>query len=164
MPHQPLPDRIILAITGASGAIYGIRTLEILKDLNYETHLIISTTARLTIQAETDYEIDRVHHLAKVVYDPQNLSAAIASGSFTTRGMIVAPCSVNALRHRQFLYLRSNRTQCRRLLERRSTVVDDGARDPPTPWAFGFDVEVSRNGSHSISASSGVLSPSENCR
>ena len=91
------PYRIIVAITGASGAIYGIRTLEILRRLNYKTHLIISQTAKITINQETSFQIKDVEALAHKVYDPQDMAAPIASGSFTSKGMIVAPCSVKTL-------------------------------------------------------------------
>jgi 4-hydroxy-3-polyprenylbenzoate decarboxylase len=88
---------LLLAITGASGAIYGIRALEILKSLGVETHLIISPAAKITIQQETGWQICDVEALVKVVYDPLDLSAVVASGSYPTRGMLVAPCSIKTL-------------------------------------------------------------------
>jgi 4-hydroxy-3-polyprenylbenzoate decarboxylase len=97
MPIQQSTNRIIVAITGASGAVYGIRTLEFLRRLGYETHLILSPTAKITIRQETHFQIDEVETLANFAYDHQDLTATIASGSFTTRGMIIAPCSVKTL-------------------------------------------------------------------
>jgi 4-hydroxy-3-polyprenylbenzoate decarboxylase len=89
--------RVILAITGASGAILGIRTLELLKEVKVETHLIISRAARQTITSETDWTISDVETLANVCYDPENIGARLASGSFVTDGMLVVPCSIKTL-------------------------------------------------------------------
>ena len=91
------PKKIILAITGASGAILGIRTLELLKKAGVETHLIISRAARQTISSETDWKIADVQALASTHYEPQDIGARIASGSFVTDGMLVVPCSIKSL-------------------------------------------------------------------
>jgi 4-hydroxy-3-polyprenylbenzoate decarboxylase len=91
------PKRIILAITGASGAILGIRTLELLKEVGVETHLVISRAARRTITSETDWKIKDVEALASACYDPGDIGARIASGSFVTDGMLVVPCSIKSL-------------------------------------------------------------------
>jgi 4-hydroxy-3-polyprenylbenzoate decarboxylase len=93
---QP-PKRIVLAIAGASGAILGIRTLELLKEAGVETHLIISRAARRTITSETDWAVAVVKALASACYDPQDIGARIASGSFVTEGMLVVPCSIKSL-------------------------------------------------------------------
>ncbi len=89
--------RIIVAITGASGAIYGIRALEILRSLSIETHLIISTAARRIIVQETGRSISDVEKIASTVYSPDEIHAPIASGSFPVDSMIVAPCSIKTL-------------------------------------------------------------------
>jgi flavin prenyltransferase len=89
--------RVILAITGASGAILGIRTLELLRKAGKETHLIISEAARQTIPAETDWDVSKVEALADVCYDSRQIGARIASGSFVTEGMLVVPCSIKTL-------------------------------------------------------------------
>lgn len=90
--------KIIVGISGASGAIYGIRLLEILKKIeNVETHLIISKNANITISQETSYNVSDVESLANFVYNPSNLSAAIASGSFKISEMIVAPSSIKTM-------------------------------------------------------------------
>jgi 4-hydroxy-3-polyprenylbenzoate decarboxylase len=89
--------RLILAITGASGAVYGIRALQLLKSQGVESHLILSDTARQTIETETEWTVAAVEALASVVHNNQNLGAAIASGSFATQGMLIAPCSIKAL-------------------------------------------------------------------
>jgi 4-hydroxy-3-polyprenylbenzoate decarboxylase len=89
--------RVILAITGASGAILGIHTLELLKEAGVETHLIISRAAQQTITSETDWSIADVKALASVCYEPQDIGARIASGSFVTEGMLVVPCSIKTL-------------------------------------------------------------------
>ena len=97
MQKPPAPPRIILAITGATGAILGIRALEILQQANVETHLIISGPARLTISQETDWQIRDIENLANIVYKPEDISAPIASGSFPTAGMLILPCSIKTL-------------------------------------------------------------------
>ena len=94
--NQPL-KRIIVAITGASGAILGIRTLELLKEAGIETHLIISRAAWQTITSETDWKVADVQALASACYEPRDVGARIASGSFMTEGMLVVPCSIKTL-------------------------------------------------------------------
>ena len=89
--------RVIVAITGASGAILGIRTLELLQGNGIETHLIISAAARRTIPVETGWTVESVEALASACYDPQNIGAPLASGSFVTEGMLVVPCSIKTL-------------------------------------------------------------------
>ncbi|VAX17129.1 Flavin prenyltransferase UbiX [hydrothermal vent metagenome] len=92
-------NRLIVGITGASGVIYGIRLLECLKKYaaNVETRLIISPSAEKNIGIETDYAIDSVKELADVVDEHNDFTAPVSSGSFKTRGMIVAPCSIRTL-------------------------------------------------------------------
>lgn len=90
--------RIIVAITGASGAIYGVRALQFLKDMaDVESHVILTSSGQRTIAHETDYKPDEVHALADRLYNPRDIGAAVASGSFVTAGMLVAPCSVKTL-------------------------------------------------------------------
>ncbi|WP_101774894.1 UbiX family flavin prenyltransferase [Pasteurella oralis] len=91
-------QRLIIAISGASGAIYAIRLLEVLKPLvHIETHLIISNAAKQTIAAETAYSIQQIKALADVNYDIRDIAAAISSGSYRTLGMIIVPCSIKTL-------------------------------------------------------------------
>ena len=94
---MPQPVRIVIGITGASGAIFGIRTLEALRQLSVETHLILSRWSRATIAQETRYSVDQVEALASVVHRDDNQGAPVSSGSFKTDGMIVAPCSMKTL-------------------------------------------------------------------
>ena len=89
--------RLIVGISGASGAIYGIRLLEALRAANVETHLVISRTAQVTIAHETSYALPAVQALASVVHAAGDLSAPISSGSFACDGMIIAPCSMRTL-------------------------------------------------------------------
>jgi len=89
--------RIVVGISGASAPIYGIRTLEALKDAGVETHLVLSTGAYRTIKLETDRTLEDVRGLAHTVHDPRNLAAPVSSGSFPTDGMVVAPCSMKTL-------------------------------------------------------------------
>ena len=92
-----MSERVIVAITGASGAIYGIRTLELLHQLEVETHLILSAAAKVTISQETDWKVGDVVALASVSHEPGQIAAGPASGSFASRGMIIAPCSIKTL-------------------------------------------------------------------
>ena len=90
--------RLIVAITGASGVVYGIRALEILyKIKEIESHVILSPAAARTMAEETDYTVEQVRKLADVLYNHKDIGAAISSGSFKTEGMLVAPCSVKTL-------------------------------------------------------------------
>jgi len=88
---------IIVGIAGASGAIYGIRLLEILKESNIETHLIISQAGKKIIGQETDRKLKEVESLANYSYDINDIGARVASGSFRADGMIIAPCSMKTL-------------------------------------------------------------------
>src|SRR4051812_22961691 len=89
--------RLIVGMTGSTGAIFGIRFLEALKDSDVETHLIISKWAQRTIEHETNYSIEQVRSLASVVHSQGDMGATISSGSFLTEGMVVIPCSVRTL-------------------------------------------------------------------
>lgn len=90
--------RLIIGMAGASGLIYGIRMLEVLKDLkNVETHLVMSATAKMNAAIETDWDIAGIEGLADVVHSIRDVAATIASGSFKTDGMVVAPCSMKTL-------------------------------------------------------------------
>ena len=91
------PKRIVIAITGASGAILGIRILEELRRAEVETHLVISTWAERTIQMETNYTVEQVQNLASVCHPTCDLAASISSGSFYTDGMVIVPCSMKTL-------------------------------------------------------------------
>ena len=90
-------DRLIIGITGASGVIYGIRFLELLKNTPIETHLVLSKAAERTIAYETDFKIRDIKEMANVIHDNADIGASIASGSFRARGMVVAPCSMKSL-------------------------------------------------------------------
>ncbi|HDD35861.1 MAG TPA: UbiX family flavin prenyltransferase [Archaeoglobus veneficus] len=85
--------RLVVALTGASGQIYGIRALEMLKN-KVETHLIISNSAKVTIEVETEYSIEYIKSLADRFYEENELKAPISSGSFKHNGMLIAPCSI----------------------------------------------------------------------
>ncbi len=90
--------RIVVGITGSTGAIYGVRLLEVLHDSpEIETHLVVSDPAKQTIEYETGWSAREVLELATVVYEYRDIGAAISSGSFPTDGMIVAPCSIKTL-------------------------------------------------------------------
>ncbi|HWR05423.1 UbiX family flavin prenyltransferase [Sporomusa sp.] len=88
---------IIVAITGATGAVYGVRLLQFLKKMDIETHLVVSQWAIETLRTETNYTLADLEKLATQVYDNNALGAAISSGSFKTAGMVIAPCSMKTL-------------------------------------------------------------------
>ena len=90
-------NRLIVGISGASGAIYGVRLLQALTALPLETHLVMTRTAEVTLAHETPYKVAEVQALADKVHRVDDLAAAISSGSFRTHGMIVAPCSMRSL-------------------------------------------------------------------
>ncbi|MDX2221913.1 MAG: UbiX family flavin prenyltransferase [Rhodospirillaceae bacterium] len=87
-------NRIIVGISGASGIVYGVRVLEALRAAGVETHLVMSKAAELTLAYETDLKVKDVKALAAVVHNAADIGASISSGSFKTRGMIIAPCSI----------------------------------------------------------------------
>lgn len=89
--------RIVIGISGATGIQYGIKALELLRELEVETHLIISKAAEMVRTYETDYKHDEVTALASKVYALSDVGAAISSGSFKTMGMLIAPCSVKTM-------------------------------------------------------------------
>src|SRR6266852_4433400 len=89
--------RVIVAITGATGTIFGVRLLEVLQDSDIETHLVMSKWAARTLAEETPYTVEQVQQLATHVYPLADQGAAISSGSFITNGMVVVPCSVRTL-------------------------------------------------------------------
>ncbi len=97
MEQPARKQRIVIGISGASGAVYGVRLLELLKDTDIETHLVISRAAQITIAHEMRRKIAEVTALADVVYGSDDIAAAISSGSFKTMGMIIAPCSMRSL-------------------------------------------------------------------
>ena len=92
-----MSKRIVLGIAGASGVIYGIRMLNLLREKGFETHLIISESGKKNITIETEYSIQDVESMADKVYDNKDFASAPASGSFLTSGMIVAPCTIKTL-------------------------------------------------------------------
>lgn len=92
-----MTKRLIVGIAGASGVIYGVRMLEVLKNRGIETHLIISEAGKLNIKIETRYDVDEVLAMADVTYTNKQIAASVASGSFQTMGMVVAPCTVKTL-------------------------------------------------------------------
>lgn len=116
---------VIIGMTGATGQIYGLRALELLADTDHETHLVPSSAAKITIKQELDVPFSRFQTLADEVHDNANIGAVTASGSFSTAGMLIAPCSMKTLSNistgnAQNLVTRSADVM---LKERRSLVV-----------------------------------------
>jgi flavin prenyltransferase len=91
------PKRLIVGISGASGVIYGVRMLEVLRDVGIETHLVMSKAAELTLAYETDLKSKEVRELATHFHALSDIGASISSGSFPTMGMVVVPCSVRSM-------------------------------------------------------------------
>ena len=90
--------RLIIGLSGASGAIYGVRLLQVLQHVEgVETHLILSNAARQTLALETEFSVKDVQALADVVHDSRDIAACISSGSFKTCGMVILPCSIKTL-------------------------------------------------------------------
>jgi 4-hydroxy-3-polyprenylbenzoate decarboxylase len=94
---EPDPARLVVGVTGASGAVYGVRVLDACRDLGVESHLIVSRAAGLTLAQETDLTLDDLAAKAAVTHRIGDVGASVASGSFRTMGMIVAPCSVRTM-------------------------------------------------------------------
>ena len=92
-----MTKRIVIGISGASGVTYGVRMLELLGEMDFETHLIISKAGRLNIEIETDYQPDAIEAMADFTYDHKDMAASLASGSFLTEGMVVVPCTIKSL-------------------------------------------------------------------
>ncbi|WP_374275325.1 UbiX family flavin prenyltransferase [Brevundimonas sp.] len=91
------PNRVVVGISGASGVTYGVRALDALREMGVESHLVVTKAALLTLAQETDLTADDLSGRASVVHRLADVGASIASGSFRTRGMIVAPCSVRTM-------------------------------------------------------------------
>jgi 4-hydroxy-3-polyprenylbenzoate decarboxylase len=89
--------RLVVGISGASGVIYGLEMLRVLKDLGYESHVVLTERARENFLLETDHSLEEVEEAAGRIYDDADLAAPISSGSFITRGMVVIPCSIKSL-------------------------------------------------------------------
>jgi 4-hydroxy-3-polyprenylbenzoate decarboxylase len=91
------PPRLVVGVTGASGAIYGVRVLDACRDLGVESHLIVSRAAALTLAQETDLTVADLAAKADITHKVGDVGASVASGSFRTMGMIIAPCSVRTM-------------------------------------------------------------------
>ena len=92
-----MSQRLVIGISGASGVIYGVTMLQLLRDQDFETHLIISEAGRKNIEIETEYSLKEVEGMATHIYDNRDVGAAVASGSFLTEGMVVVPCTIKTL-------------------------------------------------------------------
>ena len=97
LPASPDKPRLIVGISGASGVVYGLRALDACRELGVESHLVLSKSAALTLSQETGFSVAQVNGMADIVHRVGDVGAAIASGSYRTLGMIVAPCSVRTM-------------------------------------------------------------------
>jgi 4-hydroxy-3-polyprenylbenzoate decarboxylase len=92
-----MAKRIVIGISGASGVMYGVRMLELLRDTDFETHLVISKAGKLNIEIETTYQPAEVEAMADFTYDHNDMAASLASGSFLTEAMVIVPCTIKTL-------------------------------------------------------------------
>ncbi|MGL4861123.1 MAG: UbiX family flavin prenyltransferase [Enterobacteriaceae bacterium] len=132
MNTQNQKKRLIVGLSGASGIIYGIRLLEVLRQLDeYCIHLVISNGARETLRLETDYSLAQLKALADVCHDNRDIGTSIASGSFLTEGMVVLPCSIKTLSSIAYSYADELLTRAAdvTLKERRPLIL--GVRETP---------------------------------
>jgi polyprenyl P-hydroxybenzoate/phenylacrylic acid decarboxylase-like protein len=131
--------RIVVGLAGSSSPIYGIRTLEALKQAGVETHLVVSDGAKQTIPLEARSTVEQVQSLATVVYDNHDLAASISSGSFHTDGMIVAPCSMKTLAAIAYSFSQDLLVRAAdvTLKERRKLVPQGDAPSPRPPAQYG---------------------------
>jgi 4-hydroxy-3-polyprenylbenzoate decarboxylase len=97
MTKGTVPRRLVVGITGATGIVYGIRALQVLREIGIESHLVVSKAGEMTRDYETDLSREQLHGMADVVHPVGDVGASIASGSFQTMGMLIAPCSVRTL-------------------------------------------------------------------
>lgn len=97
LEREMVPQRLIVGITGASGIIYGVRTLELLRVRGIETHVVMTRSAQVTLAHEMSVKVADICALASIVHQIDDIGASIASGSFKTMGMIVAPCSIRTM-------------------------------------------------------------------
>ena len=159
--ERRVPVRIVVGISGASGSIYGIRLLEVLRDVaGLETHLVVSRAAKRTLVDETDYTVRDVEALATRVYDDRDIGAALASGSFHTAGMVVAPCSIKTLSalansYADTLIARAGDVT---LKEGRPLIVVV-RETPPSCWPPASDAGPRGDGRRRPAAGPGLLSP-----
>jgi hypothetical protein len=156
--------KLVVGISGASGAIYGIRILEVLQKAGVETHLVMSDSAKRTIVYETDYTIDDLKKLATHVHDINDVGACISSGSFRHAGMVIAPCSIKTLSaiansFNTNLLIRAADV-C--LKERRKLVC--AARDAAAPRPPAPDDPGGRDRRSAGAAAAGLLPPAEDHR
>jgi flavin prenyltransferase len=96
-PERPVRPRLVVGISGASGAVYGVRALELLQHMEIETHLVMSKSAEMTLAYETNLKPSQVRSLAARHHAASDVGAAISSGSFPTMGMLIVPCSVRTM-------------------------------------------------------------------
>lgn len=155
--------RLIVGISGASGAIYGVRLLQVLRDVaGVETHLVMSQAARQTLSLETDLSLRDVQALSDVVHDARDIAASISSGSFKTAGMVILPCSIKTLSGIVNSYTDTLVTRAADVVlkERRPLVLC--VRETPLPGTSAFNDAGSRTGGRDYAAGPRVLSSSAN--
>lgn len=156
--------RLIVGISGASGAIYGVRLLQVLRDVaGVETHLVMSQAARQTLSLETDLSLRDVQALADVVHDARDIAASISSGSFKTAGMVILPCSIKTLSGIVNSYTDTLVTRAADVvLKERRPLVLCVRETPLQPGTSAFNDAGSRTGSCDNAAGPRVLSSSTN--
>ena len=154
--------RLIVGISGATGAIYGVRILEILSRMeDVETHLVLSKAGKMTIQVETPFSAKDVEAMADVVHDVNNVGASISSGSFRTEGMVIAPCSMKSMGGIAHSGRRFIGAGCRCRAERAQEARAGRTRDSASSRASRSDGGIDANGRGNFPSGAGLLSSSE---
>ena len=154
--------RLIIGISGASGAIYGVRLLQVLRDVaEVETHLVMSNAARQTLALETPYSLREVQALADVVHDARDIAAGISSGSFKTLGMAILPCSIKTLSGIVNSYSDGLLTRAADVVLKSAAVCAVRAGNAAAFGAPAVDDPGSGDGGRDHAAGAGVLPPAE---
>ena len=161
----PVSKRMIIAITGASGVIYGIHMLRAMQETPYETHLIISESGCRNIEIETGMNPDEIKQMADYTYSYTDVGAALASGSFITEGMVVVPCTIKTLSGIANCYTDNLIVRAADVtLKEKEEVIARCERDPASHWASKADDDGCRNGSASFATYSLLLSSTQDHR
>lgn len=154
--------RIIVGISGASGFQYGVKALELLQGQDLEVHLVVSAGVEKTCALETDFRIEEVVALADVVHECKNLGASIASGSFKTLGMLVAPCSMRSLAAIAHSLTDNLLTRAADVvLKERRRLVLMARETPPEPGASSQHAAGDGNGRHYLPARARAVSAAQ---
>lgn len=145
-------SRIVIGISGASGSIYGVRILEALKNTNHETHLVISSAGKITIAHEIKEKLEDIMSLADFYYSEEKIGEKIASGSFKTSGMVIAPCSMKTMSEIASGVTSNLLTRAADVTLKKKKISSYGARISTTSWTSTKYLKTNGDGSNYCSA------------